>query len=146
MSIEKEIPNVKFETCNRQHAETEHIPGEHYMISIYTDKDTPAALAKNPLRLDTLVLCFDDVNTEQIVKYTSTVKKHHRVLFNEELAKQVLEFVAKYAKDGARFVIHCDAGISRSPGMAAALDLIYGNDNSKWFKNKLPNSHKKLNV
>lgn len=138
MNTEK--PSVEFETCSRQQAETQHIPGEHYLISIYTDQDTPAALAKNALRLDTLVLCFDDINTEQIVRYPGTVKNHHRILFNEALANQVLDFVAKYAKDGARFVIHCDAGISRSPGMAAALDLIYGNDNSRWFKFKLPNS------
>lgn len=79
-----------------------------------------------------LFLKFDDFSTR-----TEELEKKY-VYFNEELAAQVLAFVEKH-KDKL-IVCQCEAGISRSAGVAAALAKIY-NDNDKFYFTKyIPNS------
>ena len=36
-------------------------------------------------------------------------------------------------------MIHCDAGVSRSPAVAAALETIFYGRNDKWFEDCCPN-------
>ncbi len=37
------------------------------------------------------------------------------------------------------FLIHCEAGLSRSPAVAAALSRIYYSDDGPWFEFDFPN-------
>jgi predicted protein tyrosine phosphatase len=55
-----------------------------------------------------LSLCFADItpNDEKAIKAGYT-------LFNEDLADQIVTFVERY-KDSEAWLVHCDAGISRS--------------------------------
>ena len=48
-------------------------------------------------------------------------------------AKKIAEFVSYY-KDKI-IIVHCDAGQSRSAGVAAALSKYYNNDDSEYFDN-----------
>ena len=48
-------------------------------------------------------------------------------------AKKITEFVSYY-KDKI-IIVHCDAGQSRSAGVAAALSKYYNNDDSEYFDN-----------
>lgn len=48
-------------------------------------------------------------------------------------AKKIVDFVSKY-KDKI-IIVHCDAGQSRSAGVAAALSKYYNNDDSEYFDN-----------
>lgn len=48
-------------------------------------------------------------------------------------AKKIVDFVSKY-KDKI-IIVHCDAGQSRSAGVAAALSKYYNNDDSEYFNN-----------
>ena len=59
----------------------------------------------------------------------------------EQDAVDVLDFVEKYKDKVDLFVIHCNAGISRSSGVAAALSFIYNGDDSWVFNDRryLPN-------
>ena len=51
-------------------------------------------------------------------------------IFNNADAKQILDFVKVQIGLVDFFIVHCEAGISRSAGVAAALSKIYnGNDN-----------------
>ena len=50
-------------------------------------------------------------------------------------AVEILEFVEKTKNKVDYFVIHCNAGISRSSGIAAALSLIYNKDDKWVFSN-----------
>ena len=60
-------------------------------------------------------------------------------LFDESYADKILEFVSTYASDVDLIVVHCEAGISRSAGCAAALSLIYNKEDQYYFDNFLPN-------
>ena len=50
-------------------------------------------------------------------------------------AVKILEFTEKNKNSIDLIVVHCNAGISRSSGTAAALSLIYNQDDSWVFKN-----------
>lgn len=68
-------------------------------ILVARNKYDPMSLDgwKDVLRLD-----FDDV----------TEKHEHTTMFTEEQADKLLDFII--ANDGSPFVVHCDAGVSRS--------------------------------
>lgn len=63
-------------------------------------------------------------------------------LFNSEDAQRVLDFHEKWRNKTAFFLIHCEAGISRSRAVATALSLIEGNEQSskKHIENGDPNA------
>lgn len=60
--------------------------------------------------------------------------------FSGEQARAILGFMKDY-EDEVEFVLcQCDAGISRSAGVAAALSKIYNDEDEMYFKNYIPNS------
>ena len=48
-------------------------------------------------------------------------------------AKQILNAVEKYKDSVEEIIVHCDAGFSRSPAVAAALSLWLNGDDSEFF-------------
>ena len=50
---------------------------------------------------------------------------------NEDQAKQIVDFAVEYIPSSKRLVVHCDAGVSRSPGVAIGLARYFefGNEN-----------------
>lgn len=60
-------------------------------------------------------------------------------VFDESYADKILEFVSTYALDVDLIAVHCEVGISRSAGCAAALSLIYNGEDQYYFDNYLPN-------
>jgi predicted protein tyrosine phosphatase len=70
--------------------------------------------------------------------YSCTDKMDIKV-FDEHYADEILEFVSTYALDIDLVVVHCEAGISRSAGVASALSLIYNGEDQYYFDNYLPN-------
>ncbi len=77
-----------------------------------------------------LTLYFDDIVRE--VKGA--------VLFNEEMADQIIDFVNSHRK-AETLLIHCYAGQSRSRAVGAFVVKMLGKDNSRYFENSLPNQH-----
>lgn len=78
-----------------------------------------------------LRLEFDDIDT-----YTEGYK-----LFNSKQALQILDFVESVKDEIDILVVHCLAGVSRSAGVAAAIDDIYIQSDKRWFLIKCPNQH-----
>lgn len=72
--------------------------------------------------VDKIFLKFDDVECD-FGSYVS---------MSDEDAKNILDFVFKH-KDVENIVVHCDAGISRSAGVAAALSKIFNKDDMEYF-------------
>ena len=62
----------------------------------------------------------------------------NNVLFNETHAQLILSFVAAHP-DAERLNVHCDAGYSRSPAIAAALSKILVGDDRYFFQRYRPN-------
>lgn len=83
-----------------------------------------------------LGLIFDDVDS------LKTADKYKLTAFTPDMAKQILKWTNALMKAGVELIIvQCNAGISRSAGVAAALSLIVNGDDSWVFNDKryLPN-------
>jgi hypothetical protein len=78
--------------------------------------------------------CFMDITKEQY-------DKHHRniymegMLFDEERARNIVEFVDKIRDSAERLIIHCDAGISRSSATGLWATRYLGLDEMKFWNN-----------
>ena len=98
----------------RQEAEwrSPRITAAHIWISISEPGWAPPNLAPNTQRLATLDLWFHDI-TEPRVGYD---------LMSVEQARDITGFVTTWKDKVSLIVVNCEAGISRSAGVAAALD------------------------
>ncbi|MFA5025412.1 MAG: hypothetical protein WC503_02825 [Candidatus Shapirobacteria bacterium] len=84
----------------------------------------------NKNRLAFLTLIFHDVDVAHD-------GMHH--LFNKSHAKRILSFVDQWKDRIDEIVINCNAGFSRSPGVAAALSKIINGDDEEYFRKYNPN-------
>lgn len=87
-------------------------------------------------RLGLLRLNFADADTENFRERAISLGS---TLFDDEHAVQILDFVNEMWDKVDYFLIHCTAGWSRSPAVAAAITKIKGEDDSLWFSIKDPN-------
>jgi len=59
--------------------------------------------------------------------------------FNNEMAKQILDFYLEVQGKVDLLLVHCEAGWSRSPGIAAALSKVFLGDDMYFFQKYAPN-------
>lgn len=98
-----------------------------------------SAVGGNPIihtenRIGLLNMAFEDI---EFPRPTTPPE----LIFDRAKAQQILDFVAKMWPQVECFLVHCHAGMSRSPAVAAAIEHIYhgpGADNW-WFERKTPN-------
>lgn len=102
----------------------------HILISIRTPGQEYYKPMDNKNRLDMLTLIFHDVDVAH---------DGMRSLFNEAQAKRILDFVNKWKDRIDEIVVNCNAGFSRSPGVAAALSIILNGDDEEYFRKYSPN-------
>jgi hypothetical protein len=137
---------------NREEAEglSPHIILPHAIISIGEPKPWrenyagPAKFADNDLRLGLLRLEFYDID---VLSITNAGYKHDiqesggKGLFTDEQAVQVVDFINEMKGKIEVLMCHCEGGISRSSGMAAAINLMINGSDEEIFKNikYLPN-------
>ena len=88
---------------------------EIIVISIYSSGDPPADIkcSEKICRLN-----FDDVSSDTV---PGTVP------FNKGFADKIIDFMDENL-DAKYLLVHCDAGISRSPAVATAIAEFYFND------------------
>lgn len=119
------MKKLEIKVCARQEAEQLEFAPDEACISVYSAGDEPAILLiddENCLRLN-----FDD--TDWIHSDPPGPGEPPRMRFTSRQAGEILNFVDGRIKAGIlRFVVHCDGGISRSPGIAVALKEIYNKD------------------
>jgi len=90
-------------------------------VSIFTPGDMPAGFPHHQYICGVLKLAFPDLN---IVDHPRLAP----ILFQPAQAASIRDFVqAAYDRGIRHFMIHCDAGISRSCGVASALDMVFNN-------------------
>jgi predicted protein tyrosine phosphatase len=85
---------------------------------------------KNILRLQ-----FYDI--DQIIKEEGVILYP----ISDNQCEQIKYFVEYNFKNIIDLYVHCEAGISRSAGIAAAIAKYYFGDDSKYFKKYLPNKY-----
>jgi predicted protein tyrosine phosphatase len=84
-----------------------------------------------------LALHFSDVG-ERFARLN--VRSTYLAAFDSEMAGQVAAFVAEQMDGGVRlFVVHCEAGMSRSAGVAAALSHRYNGEDAFFRGQYRPN-------
>lgn len=76
----------------------------------------------------TLFLFFDDIDDNELQDIGLNP-------IQETDAKQIAIFVNKYKNNDKYFIVNCDAGISRSSGIAAAIGKYLNNDDTFIFNN-----------
>lgn len=95
----------------------------YIVISITSSDGDFAALPECRERIACLQIKFDDINYQK----SSILEKHpHNNVFpiTPPNAAKILDFVFSYKDRVKDIVVHCDAGLSRSPGVALALNKI----------------------
>lgn len=101
----------------------------HIVISITSGPEDVARLRTNALCRGILRLSFPDAES-------ASENLSERELFSADQATQIWDFVLAHRHDVERIVLHCDAGISRSPAVAAALARALGGDDAEYFSGK----------
>jgi predicted protein tyrosine phosphatase len=103
----------------------------YVVISITDPGSDPANIKPSPDLRGILRLQFWDLNGS---------RPGYERVFTEDDAREIRIFVSKH-KDIGTIVCHCEAGISRSSGVAAALAKSINGDDSKFFSGRYrPNS------
>lgn len=96
------------------------------IISIRSTGDTPPKklfLHSNPQIKSFITLAFDDVTTYHANYYPIT----------EQQAVKIAKFVMRHKDSVEQIIVHCDAGISRSAGVAAAIAKYLNGSDDDFF-------------
>ena len=107
----------------------------YYLISIWEPKLGAPALLEDGNRKLELHIPVDDTSN---IEYA---KENGLVLFDDDLAKEVVKFGMDADRCKVDVVVHCSAGISRSSAVAAALMKIFNGSDKDIFgcKKYVPN-------
>ena len=122
---------MKIKVLNRETFENFKSDESFVVISI-TDPNSEKVKIKNK-PIDILFLQFYDLDKD------TAIFPYSRFIFNTNQAEQILNFIEEYKDKVNLIVVHCEAGISRSAGVAGALSLIYNGSDEYYFKHYLPN-------
>lgn len=98
----------------------------HIIISITSSPDGVARLRANKTCRGVLRVSFPDADVP-------SDQHAEGVLFSREQAMKVWTFVQQHLPEIERIIVHCDAGVSRSPAVAAALARVLNDDDAEFF-------------
>lgn len=114
--------------------EAEEVQGKKWaVISISHLSDWPNITSSENCK-GVLRLSFSDIDKPS----------SEHTIFDKSHARLILQFVKSMMRDKVEvMVVHCQAGISRSPAVCAALAELYGQNNDNFMRSKLyvPNMH-----
>jgi predicted protein tyrosine phosphatase len=112
----------------------------HAIISITDpDSDLPA-FALNENRLGILSLQFydiEDISAEMSLKdAVEYLTQFGDGLFKDDQASQIVDFVELVKDKAEGLLVHCEAGVSRSAAVAAAIELMLNSSNERVFNDR----------
>lgn len=120
----------RFVVASKTLAKTTEFDEPWAAISVSTHAGDFAKLRETN-RVGLLRLAFWDISTppeQSLVIDPDTftlINRFDNKLFTREQARQVLDFAKEHWDKVECFLVHCEAGRSRSPAIAAALEYIY---------------------
>lgn len=104
----------------------------HIIISIFTPGDEPPRVCQNKYTRQVIQFAFDDLDRPP--GPATQLALGLPVLFGDEEANTIADKVEFWHRKGVDFIVcHCDAGISRSSGVAAALSKYYNGTDFEFF-------------
>ncbi len=123
---------MKFKVLSEREIKDFTYNEKYVVISIRSPHTRPVELLDDQNRLATLCIAFSDI--DRVIDHPKAI------LMTKEQAKQILTFYSFYKDKVGTVVVNCEAGISRSSAVAAALTNISGGIDSRFFVQYLPNS------
>ncbi len=131
-------PHMNFLVLGRSEIRTE-MPEMPYLVISVTDPDKPdAEIAASFYQRAVLRLKFDDAVQIDIPGLEDLAAETVVELTTME-AQNILTFVRQHSEDVQLIVCQCEAGVSRSAAIAAALSRILQNEDAFFFENYWPN-------
>lgn len=127
---------MHIEALSFEQAQALQRPWSYVLVSIVTPGAPRPLFGEDPNRLATVVLEFHDVDERALRRFGEAFGL---VGFTEEMARMIWYAIRATTPDGV--VAHCEAGISRSAGVAAACAKILNGDDQEFFNRKIPNPH-----
>jgi len=124
---------MKIIILNEDQVQNYQLQLRHVNISVRSPGAPLIKLSHNIWRQDTLFLQFHDID--------GPIDNLAAVPFSREQAQQIIDFFSHWRLIVDTFVINCEAGISRSSAIGAALCKIAGEDDSLFFKQYIPNRY-----
>ena len=120
---------MKFLVLSRREIQRYKGTKPYVVISISDVREKRARLKPDKFRLSYMYLKLDDIGKPINGYFEFTKADAHRIL----------SFFYKWSPAVDLIVINCEAGISRSAAVAAALSKVCGQDDSEFFKRFHPN-------
>lgn len=111
---------------------SEVITEPHLWISVSSTTGTYANLKSNPNCKGILRLIFDDVFESETIPNGSSSSIDLKVI-NANQCIGLWDFVESRINQVEKILVHCDAGVSRAPAIAASLSKVYLGDDSQYF-------------
>lgn len=102
----------------------------YIVISISSPNSTKVSIPSNTYLKNVLYLSFYDLD-KPVQQYQ---------LFTQDYAQQIVKFVKEYINEIDLIICQCEAGISRSAGVAAALAKWLNGNDDIYFKKYIPNN------
>lgn len=110
----------------------------YIVISITDPEKDDAVIADSSFQLAILRLKFHDIIGAKSISLKDS-SSTNEIAMSQENAQAVLNFVCEHVENAKLIVCHCEAGISRSAGVAAALSRILNTQDEFFFDNYWPN-------
>jgi len=134
---------MNYQVHSRESVQGYECDEPHLVISVASPGTEHPALPENPGRVGVLRLFFHDVDGPDDL-CAKMLRKYgmREVTFGEEEAGLVADFLAAnefLSRDAGTVIVHCEAGVSRSPAMAAAIAKVVDGDDEAFFKRYCPN-------
>jgi predicted protein tyrosine phosphatase len=98
----------------------------HVIISITSNPDDVARLRLTNMCRGVLRLSFPDAEAPSPLYAEAN-------LFSRKQASDVWTFTQQHLSEIQRIIVHCDAGVSRSSAVAAALARVLNDDDTEFF-------------
>jgi predicted protein tyrosine phosphatase len=128
---------MKFLVTDRSGIEAGVLVRSSYIVISIHDTYSPPARVKKQSGLRGLIqLAFDDAEPTDGAELAAAL-----TLMTAEQADQIWKFFEQHKGEVGSVLVHCEAGVSRSPAVAAALCKGTGGDDRKFFRRYQPNMH-----
>ena len=128
-----------FTILNRERAHMFDSEKSYIVISITDPLSPNVVFLKSKTRKGILRLQFHDWTKSDKEKHEKELLAKGYIFFDMKIAKQIVEFVEKWKSKVEVIMIHCEAGISRSAAVGAALARWFYQSDVDFFKRYHPN-------
>lgn len=138
LSRQKEMRSINLVVLSRPEIESRHfrLLAPYAVLSITSPRQSKTKIRRHGLCLGVLRLVFNDAEPTASFELPPNIK-----IMSKRQATIIWRFVLRHVDSVSTIVVHCEAGFSRSPAVAAAICRCLGHEDRFFFANFHPNMH-----